>query len=97
MRKVHEVEQELRHESIEEEEDLDEARHVEIPVHEEGLHEDKTLVLTPPFDEDEVTQASIPPHEDQNMVSTTLFHVFDSYDASFQTWKVKNFWRNPWM
>jgi hypothetical protein len=42
------------------------------------------LAFSPPFDEDEVTQASSPPsHEDENMVSCTLFQAFDSYDASF--------------
>jgi hypothetical protein len=42
------------------------------------------LAFSPPFDENEVTQASSPPsHEDENMVSCTLFQAFDSYDASF--------------
>jgi len=75
---AHEVEQEIPHESIEEE-GLDEAHHVEGQVH-EGLIESTTpreedmLAFSPPFDEDEVTQDSSPPsHEDNNMVSCTLF------------------------
>jgi hypothetical protein len=54
------------------------------------------LVLTPPFDEDEVAQAPIPPsHEDQNVVSTTLFQVFDSYDASFHDLESEEFFEEP--
>jgi hypothetical protein len=68
---AHEVEKELPHGSVEGE-DFDEANHVEEQVHEEGplestLHEDETLAWVPPFDEDEVIQASVPPsHEDKN-------------------------------
>jgi hypothetical protein len=54
------------------------------------------LVFSPPFDEDEVTQASIPPsHEDKNMVSCTLFQVFDSYDASFHDLESEEFLEEP--
>jgi hypothetical protein len=90
---AHEVEQELPHESIEEE-DLDEAHHDEGQVHEEGLiesnppHEDDMLVFSPSFDENEVTQVSSPTsHEDKNLVSCTLFLAFDSYDASFHVFE----------
>jgi hypothetical protein len=72
-------------------------------VHEEGLiestppHEDETLVWVPPFDEDEVIQASVPPsHEDKNdEVSCTLFQVFDSYDASFHDLENEEFLEEP--
>jgi hypothetical protein len=90
---VHEIEQETPHESIEEE-DVDEAHHVEKKVHEEGPieitppHKYKTLIVSPPFDEDEVTQSSFPPpHEYENMVSCTPFQIFDSYGASFHYWE----------
>jgi hypothetical protein len=44
----------------------------------ETHHEDKTFVFSPPVNEDEVIQASIPPaHEEENMVSCTSFQVFD--------------------
>jgi hypothetical protein len=75
---VHKVEHELLYEPIEEH--FNEAHHVEDPIHEE----DETSVFSPPFDEDEVIQTSIPPaHEEENVVSCTPFQVFDvgsSYD-----------------
>jgi hypothetical protein len=64
---AHEVEQELPHESIDEEDDLNEAHQVENPIQEEDpikdtfLHEVETLVCSSPSYEDEVIQASFPP------------------------------------
>jgi hypothetical protein len=95
------LELEQPHECIEEE-DLNEAYHVEDQVHEEGpientpLHQDEILVFTPPFDGDEVTQDSISPsHKDKGMVSCIPFQVFDSYDASFNDLESEEFLEKP--
>jgi hypothetical protein len=64
-----------------EEEDLNEAYHVEDQVHEKGHmgeisppHEDEKLVFDPPFNEDDDIQDSIShSHEDKVMVSCTPF------------------------
>jgi hypothetical protein len=75
---VHEGEQGPPLEIIKMEEDLNEAYNVEDRIHDEGpienvrLLQDETRIFAPPFNEDEVTQASVsPPHEDKGVVSCT--------------------------
>jgi len=90
---VHEEEQELPHESVEEK-DLRKTHHVEGEVHEGGPidiippSEYESLVFAPPTDEDEVCHSD----EDQSMEGYTPSQFFD---VAFHDLKSEEFMGEP--
>jgi hypothetical protein len=75
------------------EEHFNEARHVEDPIHEEGPHEDKISMLFPPFNEYEVTQASISPsHEENKLIKKNRTKIKEkSKKCTFNGYDVNDF------